>query len=201
MSIRWARTVSRALMTSATGSKAEPGRRHGVSCRRKGPAQSGFTLIEVMLVLMILMFVTTMAAPAISRKIEEDQLFDAGRRLEAFLREARARAMLTGHPAVARLEKGGLVLVSAADSANAEERQDEVETSVLSLPGKAGLSAVPRRVAGAAAGAAEREPVIRFTPTGFCEIPPLRVSRGKAWIEKRFNPLTALVDEEAFNIP
>lgn len=188
-------------MTSAIGIKAGRCRRHSGHRRGGGPARSGFTLIEVMLVLMILMFVTTMAAPAISRKIEEEQLFEAGRRLEAFLREARARAMLTGHPAVARLEKGALVLFSATDSANTEDRRDGVATSVLSLPGKAELRAVPGGRAEAADGAAERATVIRFTPTGFCEIPPLRVSRGKAWIEKRFNPLTALVDDEAFNIP
>lgn len=173
-----------------------PGSRSPRQTRGRG----GFTLIEIMLVLMILMFITSMVVPAVSRKFEEDQLFEAGRQVETFLRDARARAMLSGEPAIARFEKGGLSLAALPADPPPGPESGEVEITALRLAGGAEVSALPRRPA-PRAGAAERDPVIRFTPSGFCEIPPLRVSRGKAWIEKRFNPLTALVDEEAFNIP
>lgn len=160
----------------------------------------GFTLIEIMLVLMILMFVTSMAVPVISRKVEEDQLFDAGRQVETFLRDARAQAMLTGEPSIARVEKGGLSLVALPLKSAVRSNTSDIETKTLQLPGGALVKALSRQTK-TGRDSIERDPVIRFTPSGFCEIPPLRIYRGNAWIEKWFNPLTALVDEEAFNIP
>ena len=40
-----------------------------------------------------------------------------------------------------------------------------------------------------------------FQPTGLCEPVSVRIIENEAWIEVRFDPLTAGIEEETYNIP
>ena len=40
-----------------------------------------------------------------------------------------------------------------------------------------------------------------FQPTGLCEPVSVRIIENEAWIEVRFDPLTAGIEEESYNIP
>jgi len=61
-------------------------------------ARRGFTLIELVVVIMLLAVVTALAASAVSRGLPGQQLRRASREIAAELRYTRARAIATGRP-------------------------------------------------------------------------------------------------------
>ena len=63
-------------------------------------ARRGFTLIELVVVIMLLAVVTALAASAVSRGLPGQQLRRASREIAAELRYTRARAIATGRPQV-----------------------------------------------------------------------------------------------------
>jgi len=61
-------------------------------------SRGGFTLIEIIAVLMILAFASAVAVPAFRKFVEEDDLTEATRRIEALFRMARDSAVRSGVP-------------------------------------------------------------------------------------------------------
>jgi prepilin-type N-terminal cleavage/methylation domain-containing protein len=58
----------------------------------------GFTLLEIMAVLLILAFASALAVPAFRKFVEEDDMTKATRRIEALFRVARDSAVRSGWP-------------------------------------------------------------------------------------------------------
>ena len=77
-------------------------------------ARSGFTLIELILVLALLVIVTSMAAPAISNFVRGRALDSEARRLAALMHAGQSRAVSEGTPMLVWIdEKGGAYGLSA----------------------------------------------------------------------------------------
>lgn len=64
----------------------------------RGSGRSGFTLIELVAVLMILAFASALAVPAFRSFVEPDDMTKATRRIEALFRMARDSAVHSGAP-------------------------------------------------------------------------------------------------------
>lgn len=74
----------------------------GPSCRLADRAilrsRGGFTLLEIMAVLLIMAFASALAVPAFRKFVEEDDMTKATRRIEALFRVARDSAVRSGSP-------------------------------------------------------------------------------------------------------
>jgi prepilin-type N-terminal cleavage/methylation domain-containing protein len=79
--------------------------------------QSGFTLVEVTVVLIILALMGALAVPAFRRWVEDDELTGATRVLEALFRLARDSAIASGTPVVVWIDSAssGVWLTTASE--------------------------------------------------------------------------------------
>jgi prepilin-type N-terminal cleavage/methylation domain-containing protein len=66
--------------------------------RRVSGNQTGFTLVEVSVVLILLALMGALAVPALRRWVQEDELTEATRRFELLFQLARDSAIATGKP-------------------------------------------------------------------------------------------------------
>ena len=105
-------------MTLATGHRSDPGRRHG------------FTLIELVLVLALLVIAVSMVAPRISGFIRGRTLHSESRRLLAVIRAGQARAVSDGVPASVWIQVAPGRYGLASDTPGSKVDPKELEFSV-----------------------------------------------------------------------
>jgi len=134
-------------------------RRREVS--RPGAFQSAFTLIELILVLVLLVIITSLAAPAMSNFIRGQALGSEARRLVALMHAGQSRAVSEGLPMVLWVnEKQGTYGLQA----EATGRGGDPRAENLSLDENLQITVVntgsggPNRLGGL--------PAIRFLPDG-----------------------------------
>lgn len=152
------------------------------SCRSSGPyltaepaperrKRAGFTLIELILVMSILVVVLAVAAPSLSRFFRGRTLDSEATRFLALTRYCQSRAVSEGMPVLLWIDAKQGAYGLQADSSYVEEDdrsvefqldkevQVEVEQSPLALQRSAVWKGGP--------GSASALPKIRFTPDGF----------------------------------
>jgi len=101
---------------------------------RHSGGRRGFTLIELILVLALLVIVTSLAAPAISNFVRGRALDSEARRLAALMHAGQSRAVSEGAPMVVWLdEKGGAYGLEAETSGASGDARSETLTVDSSL--------------------------------------------------------------------
>lgn len=76
--------------------------------------REGFSLLELMLVLVVMIGVMALVWPAVARSVASTEIRDAARQLRERLVEARREAMDSGQPVLVRISPGGRFVKSAA---------------------------------------------------------------------------------------
>jgi general secretion pathway protein H len=84
------------------------------------PASSGFTLIEVMLVVVIILIAAGITVPKFKGSFKSTQMTDATRSTVRIARYARSLAILKQEPCTLRFETNRLTLVCGTNSATPE---------------------------------------------------------------------------------
>lgn len=151
--------------------------------------QRGYTLIEIALVLAIMVLIIGAAIPLSSGFMREQRLRDPVRELLILAKTARTEAMTTGRPTGVVFGKNGYGLLRPG----ADEASDTYK-----LP--RGMSYSIRPFGSEKTAKPDGQTWI-FQPTGLCEPITFRLEEDDAWIEVAFDPLTAGIGEEAYNIP
>ena len=151
---------------------------------RHAHREGGFTLLEIMMVLFILLILAAIAVPATAGLAAQERLKSQARALQDFAVSARKLAVTGGRSYEIVLKEGGFVL-EAATSGKGEK--PEVIDSVK-LPSQVAYSV--RHWGAAKPGKPAGESWV-FRPDGICE--PIRVhfQNDDGWLEFSFNPLTA----------
>lgn len=149
----------------------------------------GYTLIEIALVLAIIVMIVGAAIPLSSGFMREQRLRDVVRELLILAKTARSEAMTTGRATGVVLGKKGFGLMQAGG----EEASDSYQ-----LPRS--MNYVLRPFASEKTIKPDGQTWI-FQPSGLCEPLTFRVEENDAWIEVTFDPLTANIGEEAYEIP
>jgi hypothetical protein len=143
---------------------------------------------------MILTMTTAMVVPAVFAKVEEERLFAVGREIESLLRQARVEAVVMGQPVPFKIRKSGVEFMLPVDPSLEPDLSNEPAPLSILLP-KGIEIALPNMEDKTLEGRTD-EFILVFTPSGFCEIPVIRLKQGGLWVEKSFNPLTAIVENE-----
>jgi len=162
-----------------------PAARTGWSGRRT----RGYTLLEVSLVIAIIVLLVGAIIPLSSGFVREQRLRDSVLGLLVLAKTARTEAMTTGRTAVVVFDKGGFALVRAGDEEASETAPLPSGMRYQLLPFGADKPLRP-----------DGQRWI-FQPTGLCEPLTVRIMEDEAWIEVRFDPLTAGIEEESYYIP
>jgi hypothetical protein len=127
--------------------------------------------------------------PLSSGFVREQRLRDSVRGLLVLGKTARTEAMTTGRTAEVVFGKGGFALVRAGEEEPSESVRLPRGTRYQLLPFAADKPLRP-----------DGQRWI-FQPTGLCEPLTVRIMEEEAWIEVRFDPLTAGIEEEGYYIP
>lgn len=149
----------------------------------------GYTLLEIAMVLSIIVLLVGAAIPLSSGFVREQRLRDVVREILVLAKTARTESMTSGNRAVIILDKKSFGLLRPGD---------EEPSEVYALPGGMVYDILPygedRRV---------RPDGLRwvFQPSGLLEPLTVRVIEDEAWIEVRFDPLTAALSDESYHIP
>jgi type II secretory pathway pseudopilin PulG len=149
----------------------------------------GYTLLEIALVVTIIVLLVGAVVPLSSGFVREQRLREAVRELLVLAKTARTEAMTTGRAAEVVFAKNGFALVRSGDDEPSETVRLARGTTYQLLPlgeDKARRPDGQRWI---------------FQPTGLCEPLTVRIAEGEAWIEVRFDPLTAGIEEESYHIP
>lgn len=156
---------------------------------RSGRRAGGYTLLEIALVVTIIVLLVGAVVPLSSGFVREQRLRESVRGLLVLAKTARTEAMTTGRAAAVVFGKSGFSLLSVGE--------EEPSDSVI-LPRGMRYQILPF-----AADKPLRPDGQRwiFQPTGLCEPLTVRILEDEAWIEVRFDPLTAGIEEEAYFIP
>ena len=149
----------------------------------------GYTLIEIALVLAIMVLIIGAAVPLSSGFMREQRLRDPVRELLVLAKTARTEAMTTGRATGVVFGKNGFGLLRPGSDEPSE---------TYKLP--RGMSYVIRPFGSEKSAKPDGQTWI-FQPTGLCEPVTFRLQEDDAWIEVAFDPLTANIGEEAYNIP
>ncbi len=149
----------------------------------------GYTLIEIAIVLAIIVLIIGAAVPLSSGFMREQRMRDPLRQLLILAKTARTEAMTTGRPAGVVFDKKGFGILRPGAKELSDIRHLPAGMSYTILP-----FGMERRIK------PDGQTWI-FQPTGLCEPLTVRLEQGDAWIEATFDPLTAEISEENFNIP
>ena len=162
----------------AAAKSGQPGRRTG-----------GYTLLEIALVVTIIVLLVGAVVPLSSGFVREQRLRDSVRGLLVLAKTARTEAMTTGRAAEVVFGKDGFALQRAGEEEPSESVRLPRGTRYQLLPFGADKPLRP-----------DGQRWI-FQPTGLCEPLTVRIMEDEAWIEVRFDPLTAGIEEEGYYIP
>jgi len=162
----------------AAAKSGQPGRRTG-----------GYTLLEIALVVTIIVLLVGAVVPLSSGFVREQRLRESVRGLLVLAKTARTEAMTTGRAAEVIFGKGGFALQRAGEEEPSESVRLPRGTRYQLLPFGADKPLRP-----------DGQRWI-FQPTGLCEPLTVRIMEDEAWIEVRFDPLTAGIEEEGYYIP
>ena len=162
----------------AAAKSGQPGRRTG-----------GYTLLEIALVVAIIVLLVGAVVPLSSGFVREQRLRESVRGLLVLAKTARTEAMTGGRTAEVVFGKGGFALLRAGEEESSESVRLPRGTRYQLLPFGADKPLRP-----------DGQRWI-FQPTGLCEPLTVRIMEDEAWIEVRFDPLTAGIEEETFYIP
>jgi type II secretory pathway pseudopilin PulG len=162
----------------AAAKSGQPGRR---TC--------GYTLLEIALVVAIIVLLVGAVVPLSSGFVREQRLRESVRGLLVLAKTARTEAMTGGRTAEVVFGKGGFALLRAGEEESSESVRLPRGTRYQLLPFGADKPLRP-----------DGQRWI-FQPTGLCEPLTVRIMEDEAWIEVRFDPLTAGIEEESYYIP
>ena len=162
----------------AAAKSGQPGRRTG-----------GYTLLEIALVVAIIVLLVGAVVPLSSGFVREQRLRESVRGLLVLAKTARTEAMTGGRTAEVVFGKGGFALLRAGEEESSESVRLPRGTRYQLLPFGADKPLRP-----------DGQRWI-FQPTGLCEPLTVRIMEDEAWIEVRFDPLTAGIEEEGYYIP
>ena len=157
-------------MTSGRPNNAPPRRRRG-----------GFTLLEIMLVLMLIALIFVGAAPLVSTSMHERQLRASADQIADIIRDQRADARNDGHRRLVEIRSGGFY----------EKGSDK---QIASLPGNAIFHV---RMPGGDWEKPDRQ-LVEFSSIGMVTPISVRLETGDAWIELDFDLLTGRIGEERY---
>lgn len=149
----------------------------------------GYTLLEIALVVTIIVLLLGAVIPLTSGFVREQRLRDAVRELLVLAKTARMDAMTTGRATEVVFQKNGFVLRRAGD----EEASESARLA----------GGMTYRLQPFASDKPVRPDGQRwiFQPSGLCEPISVRIMEDEAWIEVRFDPLTASIEDESYYIP
>lgn len=157
----------------------------------------GFTLLEMMLVIGILVIVAAMAVPATSGLVARERLKAQAKLLQDYAASARKLAVTEGRPYEILLDERGFSLEpSGGDGRDAAQKEGALGSVKLAPNVRYRV----QRWGVSEFDTPEGESWV-FRPDGICE--PIRVhfQNGEGWIEYSFNPLTAGPVDEDFHFP
>ena len=149
----------------------------------------GYTLLEIALVVAIIVLLIGAVIPLSSGFIREQRLRDAVRELLVLAKTARTEAMTTGRASEVVFGKRGFSLRRPGEEEPSESVKLARGMSYQLLPFSADKPMRP-----------DGQRWI-FQPTGLCEPLSVRIMENEAWIEVRFDPLTAGIEDESYSIP
>jgi type II secretory pathway pseudopilin PulG len=159
------------------------------SIGRLGRWAGGYTLLEIAMVVAIIVLLVGAAVPLTSGFVREQRLRDVVRELLVLAKTARMDAMTSGRATEVVFEKNGFVLRRPGDEEGSESVKLARGITYQLLPFAADKALRP-----------DGQRWI-FQPTGLCEPIAVKIMEDEAWIEVRFDPLTASIDEESYYIP
>lgn len=154
-----------------------------------GGCVRGYTLLEIAIVVSIIVLLVGAAIPLSSGFVREQRLRDVVREILVLAKTARSDAMTSGGRAVIIFDNKSFGLLRPGD---------EEPSEVYALPTGIVYDILPfgtdRRV---------RPDGLRwvFQPSGLLEPLAVRVMEDEAWMEVRFDPLTAALSDESYHIP
>jgi len=154
-----------------------------------GGHSSGFTILEVCVVLFILAVIFVVAVPPTAHLLDEEKLQRPIRELQSFARTARRDAMLEGRPYEVLLLNDSYLLRPVS------ENTGETEARILSYELPVDVTFAIKRLSDRDF-ARHADARWIFSPNGLCEPLTFRFERGSDWIRFRVDPLTATVQTE-----
>lgn len=163
--------------------------RPAASIGRSGRGARGYTLLEIALVVTIIVLLVGAVVPLSSGFIREQRLRDAVRELLVLAKTARTEAMTTGRASEVVFGKRGFSLRRPGEEEPSESVKLARGMSYQLFPFSADKPMRP-----------DGQRWI-FQPTGLCEPLSVRIMENEAWIEVRFDPLTAGIEDESYSIP
>jgi type II secretion system protein H len=155
----------------------------------------GFTLVELVIVMFIMVMLMMIAVPSVGRFSGENALRSCTRDLATQARAARRLAIQQQRAYEVRFDPTGFHVAPLEAGTNIEEFASDELPPPRPLP--AGITWQITRWA-------ERQPSKEpedawvFEPSGVCEPLRVRFDRADSWIELAFHPLTAAVSEERY---
>lgn len=154
-----------------------------------GGCVRGYTLLEIAIVVSIIVLLVGAAIPLSSGFVREQRLRDVVREILVLAKTARSDAMTSGGRAVIIFDKKSFGLVRPGD---------EDPSEIYALPAGIVYDILPfgtdRRVR------PDGQHWV-FQPSGLLEPLAVRVIEDEAWMEVRFDPLTAALSDESYHIP
>jgi prepilin-type N-terminal cleavage/methylation domain-containing protein len=167
----------------------------------------GFTLIEIMLTLFVLVVILGLCIPVAGPIFEEMSLREPARQLQTLAKTARYRAVnerrgyqivLNPHEIV--LEPSGTKKsappAAASNDPEADEDPDPAPESIV-FPAEA---SVAFRFKESEKWTSPKDEIWKFAPTGLCRPIQFRVTRGTSTVEFSVEPLTADFTETGLNV-
>lgn len=141
------------------------------------------------MVLAIIALLLGVAIPLTTGFSRDQEFRDVMRELLVLAKTARMEAMTTGRSAEVIFEKQGFALFRPGE---------EEPSKTVGLPSH--MTYTLRPFGGDKSLRPEGQRWI-FQPTGICEPLAVHLTDGEAWMEMRFDPLTASVADESYYIP
>jgi prepilin-type N-terminal cleavage/methylation domain-containing protein len=184
------------------------------AARTNEPGRGGFTLIEIVMVLVITAIIVGGAIAIIAASSDERKLTDISGEVELLAKRARTTSMLQQTPYALEFREGVVRLMPLAE-AGADEKTTALGRTIggdrvaaeppagRRPPARAeyrfppGLNVVIRRWNSNVWLTTEKNSlhIWRFDPNGLCEPITLRYELEKSWAQDTFHPLTATIRE------
>ena len=137
-------------------------------------AQKGFTLVEILLVIVVLLMVTAMAIPSFTQSFAQLQLRDTTNDLAYLMRYAQSRAIYTRRPLKLMFDEPATRYWLEEANVVDEDQEDKGTDEYKPVAGRLGrVSKIPEDIT------IETDPSIMFTPDGKIEKTQMSVCQEK----------------------